>query len=216
MGRERRPVHQHGPDDDHEAAPQARAAAGDRDGAGWGLPHPVRSRLRPTIRVRLTLLYGALFLVAGIALLAVTYVLVKQSLDGQPAIELPGAIAGRALAGPVEEPSSGVGMTVPQAEAFVVKQQDHLRADTLNSMLSRGAAALGMVGVIAFAFGYLMAERVLRPLQRITDTAHRVSGGSLAFGGGPVERIDLRGPRDEIKELADTFDEMLERLAHAF
>jgi signal transduction histidine kinase len=58
--------------------------------------------------------------------------------------------------------------------------------------------------------GWLVAGRALRPLQRITSAARRVSQDTLD------ERIALEGPRDELKELADTFDEMLERLSGAF
>ncbi|MBL1095074.1 sensor histidine kinase, partial [Streptomyces siderophoricus] len=64
--------------------------------------------------------------------------------------------------------------------------------------------------VVAFAFGYAMAGRVLSPLGRITRTAQRVAGSDLH------RRIELGGPDDELKELADTFDEMLDRLDRAF
>ena len=46
----------------------------ERPGARWRRWLP-----RPTVRLRLTLLYGALFLVAGALLLAITYGLVAQS-----------------------------------------------------------------------------------------------------------------------------------------
>ena len=71
---------------------------------------------------------------------------------------------------------------------------------------SRSAAMTGL----SVLFGWAMAGRVLRPLQRITATAKRVSQDNLD------ERIALEGPRDELKELADTFDGMLERLSAAF
>ena len=64
--------------------------------------------------------------------------------------------------------------------------------------------------MIAFAFGYAMAGRVLAPLGRITRTARAVAGSDLS------RRIELDGPDDELKELADTFDDMLERLQRAF
>jgi len=89
---------------------------------------------------------------------------------------------------------------------FVVDQQNH----TMNSILIWGALALVIVALIGMLFGWLMAERALRPLARITETAQRVAGRSLH------ERIALDGPTDEIKELADTFDSMLERLDRAF
>jgi signal transduction histidine kinase len=176
-------------------------------------------RIRPTIRVRLTVLYGALFLVAGVALLAVTYVLVKYNLDRRPNLVARRAISltepGPGLAAIAETPT-GEPITADNARDFILAAENRLRADTLQSILQQGALALGLVAVIAVGFGYLMAERVLRPLHRITETARRVSGGSLAYAGAPVEQIALDGPRDEIKELADTFDEMLQRLGRAF
>ena len=80
----------------------------------------------------------------------------------------------------------------------------------LDTLLSRSLLALIGLTVVAFAFGYVMAGRVLSPLGRITRTARRVAGSDLH------RRIELDGPDDELKELADTFDEMLDRLDRAF
>jgi signal transduction histidine kinase len=85
-----------------------------------------------------------------------------------------------------------------------------LRQDTLNTLLTRSAIGLGGVALVGMGFGWLMAERALRPLTRITETTRRVADRSLH------ERIALTGPPDEIKELADTIDSMLERLDRAF
>lgn len=70
--------------------------------------------------------------------------------------------------------------------------------------------ALFLVGLLAVALGYAVAGRALSPLQKITRIARRLSERSLH------ERIALSGPDDEIRELADTFDGMLERLDRAF
>ncbi|MYV40907.1 HAMP domain-containing protein, partial [Streptomyces sp. SID1328] len=87
---------------------------------------------------------------------------------------------------------------------------DHQRQVALDNLLSRSLLALLGLAVIAFAFGYAMAGRVLSPLGRITRTARQVAGSDLS------RRIELDGPDDELKELADTFDDMLERLQRAF
>ena len=87
---------------------------------------------------------------------------------------------------------------------------NHERAQALDDLLTRSLFALVGLTIIAFAFGYAMAGRVLSPLGRITRTARRVVGSDLS------RRIELDGPDDEFKELADTFDEMLERLERAF
>ncbi len=70
--------------------------------------------------------------------------------------------------------------------------------------------ALGIMLVIVFGLSWFVAGRMLRPLHAITSTARRLSGSTLH------ERINLKGPRDELKELADTFDSMLGRLDSAF
>lgn len=185
----------------------------------------VGGRLGPrnwTLRVRLTVLYGGMFLIAGAVLLTVTYVLVKQSLDSRmvPAERI--FLGGSAAPGNVDSSgpvlSSGT-LRQPPLDADVVlriqnevaAEQQRFRSDTLNALLGYGALALGLVGVVAVGFGWLMAERVLRPLHRITETATRIGRG-----GGLHERIALTGPRDEITELAGTFDAMLQRLDESF
>ena len=70
--------------------------------------------------------------------------------------------------------------------------------------------ALGAMTMVSVAAGWLLAGRALRPLRDITATAQRVSGENLG------ERISLKGPADELKQLADTFDGMLGRLDAAF
>ncbi len=66
------------------------------------------------------------------------------------------------------------------------------------------------MALVSIALGWIVAGRVLQPLHRITATARRLSDQNLH------ERIALEGPSDELKELADTFDDMLVRLSTAF
>lgn len=76
----------------------------------------------------------------------------------------------------------------------------------------RGQYVLALAGttLVAVALGWIVAGRVLRPLAEITATARRVSQDRLD------ERLALDGPHDELRELADTFDGMLDRLGAAF
>ncbi|NUS58193.1 MAG: HAMP domain-containing histidine kinase, partial [Streptomycetaceae bacterium] len=92
-------------------------------------------------------------------------------------------------------------------------RQGNQRDLVLHSLLQQSLLALVLLSVIAFGFGYVMAGRVLSPLGRITAAARAVAGSG---GSGLHRRIDLDGPDDELKELADTFDDMLERLDRAF
>ncbi|CAM5391546.1 histidine kinase OS=Streptomyces alboniger OX=132473 GN=CP975_27030 PE=4 SV=1 [Streptomyces alboniger] len=162
--------------------------------------------LRPTIRIRLTLLYGGMFLIAGILLLSIIYLLAAQALN--VGSELPFKIVeGRVASTVCNLPEKAPADQLNQALGGCVNEQ---RQHALDNLLSRSLLALLGLAVIAFAFGYAMAGRVLSPLGRITRTARRVAGTDLS------RRIELDGPDDELKELSDTFDEMLDRLERAF
>ncbi|GAA1504842.1 HAMP domain-containing sensor histidine kinase [Dactylosporangium maewongense] len=152
------------------------------------------------IRTRLTVLYGVLFLLGGTILLGVTYFLVRENIHQR------GAGTAADLPAEIKIGNVAVNEFVQQLAA----RQARIEQDTLDALITQGSIALGAVTVIGVGFGWLMAERALRPVGRITETARRVAGGSLH------ERIALQGPADEIKELADTFDSMLERLDGAF
>ncbi|XRQ04386.1 sensor histidine kinase [Actinomadura welshii] len=95
------------------------------------------------------------------------------------------------------------------------RERDELHDAAITSLVTQGSIALVAVGGAAAGFGWLIAGRVLTPLHRVTDTARRIAGAPAA-DRGLHERIALRGPRDEVKELADTFDTMIERLDRSF
>jgi signal transduction histidine kinase len=153
---------------------------------------------RSTIRVRLTLLYAGAFFLAGAILVAFMYLYLGLSLDHQLT---PRAASTEQLRSHEVPPG-----LVDQLQTQFRQGRD----DTLRAMLIASLVALGVIGVAAGGFGWLLAGRALRPLQDITATVRRVADRSLH------ERIALDGPDDEIKDLADTFDAMLERLDRAF
>ncbi|MEU6312543.1 HAMP domain-containing sensor histidine kinase [Streptomyces sp. NPDC047014] len=169
--------------------------------------------LRPTIRIRLTLLYGGMFLIAGILLLSIIYLLAAQALREGNALPFK-IIEGTAKVQVTSDACPGVASTIQPAQSqfYDVMSQcvQEQRRHALDDLLSRSLMALLGLSIIAFAFGYAMAGRVLSPLGKITRTARRVVGSDL------TRRIELDGPDDELKELADTFDEMLDRLERAF
>ncbi|WP_019547317.1 sensor histidine kinase [Streptomyces sulphureus] len=178
----------------------------------WDPPSPPKSPpwLRPTIRIRLTLLYGGMFLIAGMLLLTIIYLLAAQALrDGS---QLPF----RLLDGSAQLTSDNCpGLADGRLTSDVFMQRlaectDEQRRLALDQLLQRSLMALVGLAVAAFAFGYVMAGRVLSPLGRITRTARQVAGSDLH------KRIELEGPDDELKELSDTFDDMLDRLDRAF
>ncbi|MGC9543334.1 sensor histidine kinase [Streptomyces sp. UG1] len=166
--------------------------------------------LRPTIRIRLTLLYGGMFLIAGILLLSIIYLLAAQAINtgNEPLFKI---VSFRELQVSSDNcPGIKPGLTISEFNEAISTCIDSQRRVALDDLLSRSLLALLGLAIIAFAFGYAMAGRVLSPLGRITRTARAVAGSDLS------RRIELDGPDDELKELADTFDEMLERLQRAF
>jgi signal transduction histidine kinase len=175
-----------------------------------GLPrprvYPQARRFRgpaPTIRLRLTVLYGLVFLITGAVLLTIGYALVRHDIGGGPfrmrfrGINLP----------PTLLPQFG---STPRDFALAREVHDQIVNDALHRLLVEYLFALGAMTMLSVGAGWLLAGRALRPLRDITATARRVSGENLG------ERISLSGPADELKELADTFDGMLSRLDAAF
>ncbi|MDQ1035708.1 signal transduction histidine kinase [Streptomyces sp. V3I8] len=165
--------------------------------------------LRPTIRIRLTLLYGGMFLIAGILLLSIIYLLAAQALHEGSGVDFSVTGNNLSLTSDTCPQLSGAGSN-QQLNTMLKECTAAQRQHALDGLLSRSLMALLGLAVIAFAFGYAMAGRVLSPLGRITRTARAVAGSDLS------RRIELDGPDDELKELADTFDDMLERLQRAF
>ncbi|MEU0533599.1 sensor histidine kinase [Amycolatopsis tolypomycina] len=150
------------------------------------------------LRLRLTVLYGGLFLLAGVALLGVTYLLFTRQV-GQRVTVISGY------------PPPGA-PPLPSLEALD-NQAQQLRAAAATSLLTQGAIALAAVAVLAAGLGWLVAGRALAPLRQVTESARRIA--AAADPGGHA-RIALRGPEDEVKNLADAFDVMVERLDRSF
>ncbi len=171
-------------------------------------------RPAPTIRLRLTVLYGVVFLVTGAVLLTLGYLLVRHNLAARGNLaQFRAELQKLGVAPPPTAPFFGRAFRFlpgsPELRvAAAVRAQ--LRSDALHRLLVEYLLALGVMTAVSVAAGWLLAGRALRPLRRIIATAHRVSGENLG------ERISLTGPADELKELADTFDGMLARLDTAF
>jgi signal transduction histidine kinase len=231
---------------------------------------------RRTARLRLTALYGGLFLVSGIALVAITYVLFQRATEYRPP-HLPkvphtAAIQNLKLPAPPFKPGVPRGQSIPllqhpfqlaQAQYELGRAQKELaqagpgqtlavptqlarvqhqlaqarhqltqgqrqladavhqvaqagsvqaaqRAADSHQLLVNSGIALAIVAVLAVLAGWLVAGRMLRPIRTITRTARRISSTSLH------ERLALDGPKDELKELGDTLDDLFARLDAAF
>jgi signal transduction histidine kinase len=173
---------------------------------------PVRpSRLRwpgRTVRVRLTALYGILFLVSGAVLLAIASGVAVARSSSVQAVPAPD--------------QARPGSSLAQAQARIQTLQAQLQnlqsqsasqpgqGKLQHQLLMASLIALAIMTVISVALGWLIAGRALRPVRKMTAAAQRISEDSLH------ERLALHGPKDELKQLGDTIDGLLERLEVAF
>ncbi len=175
------------------------------------------TRKRSTIRLRLTVFYGCMFVLCGVGLLYVSYQFVDEALrkdegkSDQRVIETYGYDRTSVdfffnLPTP-ESPKRPETRTVGQ----VIKEvQADIRQDTLSSLVRGSGVALAGMVVVSIGIGWLVAGRALRPVAELTERARRLSEDNLH------ERLAIEGPSDELKELADTLDGMLSRLERAF
>jgi signal transduction histidine kinase len=188
-------------------------------------------RSRRTVRLRLTLIYGGLFLLCGAGLLGITYVLVDNATAGYFSSAGPNGRSVGGLVGPAAgaakhgSPAQGlelsgngprsaaVKLTPAQARA-VTRQVEAAaasqHASEMRQLLFYSGVALAIMAAISAGAGWLVAGRVLRPLRTITAAARDISATSLH------RRLALTGPDDELKELGDTFDGLLARLDASF
>ena len=155
---------------------------------GRKLDQPILRVLRPkaTVRWRLTLLYSLIVLGCGAAMLAITYWLFANYAYSPP-----------------KEPFNPVMVRLQTALSSV-------RSDGLHRLQLYSLIALAIMAIVSVVLGWVVAGRVLAPLRTITETADRISGTNLH------ERLAISGPRDELRQLADTIDRLLDRLDAAF
>ena len=162
------------------------------------------TRARHTLRLRMAAWYGSLFLASGAALLAVTYAFVVA----RPTVRLASVLTSQQLAQTKAAVQRILGG--PRGAAAARALAEAQRADTLHTFLLAAGIALACMTLVSAGLGWLVAGRALRPLRVMTATAQRISGQNLH------ERLALPGPRDELKQLADTIDGLLARLEAAF
>jgi signal transduction histidine kinase len=197
-----------------------------------GLRHP-----QTTVRWRLTLLYGGLFLVSGAALLTITYTLVdhatvrngpfrdavqftRGSVNALPAPgPLPSNVRGRTVvSGPnfaqvkaksVPRPVQQLLRSKAGREAVLFLGSDQ-RVSDLHQLVVESVIALAVMAIISTLLGWLVAGRVFSPLRTMTAATQEISEANLH------ERLAMEGPPDELRHLADTIDGLLGRLEGAF
>jgi signal transduction histidine kinase len=175
----------------------------------------VSRRLRLTLRARLTLLYTSLFAVCGAIVVAVSYILVAQleapvkgpqrgGAGSPPASFLAQCRATKASARPDPD-------ILTKCNAYFQQLGAQNQRDlTLSHLLQYSLITLGAVTALAAILGWVFSGRALRPVHLMTAAARTASEHNLSA------RVALRGPRDELRELAETFNEMLGRLQASF
>jgi signal transduction histidine kinase len=167
-------------------------------------------------RSRLTLLYTSLFAIGGGALVSTTYLLVAHTLHSSTVtITTP-----RIVQQKISQCLTAVEQSGRSKDAFqkcaaiyangVRAGVSAQRTTTLHNLLVYSLIGLAVVMLLAVVVGWIVAGRILQPVHRLTAAARAASEQDLSH------RIALQGPRDELRELADTFDAMLERLDRAF
>jgi signal transduction histidine kinase len=173
------------------------------------------SRPRLTVRSRLTLLYTGLFAVCGVIVVAVSYTLVARlraqgQRNGQQSSA--GDLARFAARCRSEELSAHPDPHVLVKCAAYFQQQgaQGQRDFTLSHLLQYSLITVAVVIALAAVLGWIFSGRALRPVHQITTAARAASEHNLSA------RVAPTGPRDELRELAETFDEMLGRLQTAF
>ena len=188
--------------------------------ASQALPVNARKKLpmpllrRRTVRLRLTVLYGGIFLLTGAVLLVIAG-LVTVGSSTHVAVPAPGQNPQPAQTAQAQAQAQAHALA--QAQAQVRRLQHQLAAATgqphqslWHALLIGSLVALAIMAAVSVLVGWFVANRVLRPLRKMTAATRRISADNLH------ERLAVPGPVDEVKDLADTIDELLERLEGAF
>jgi signal transduction histidine kinase len=156
-----------------------------------------------SVRFRLTVMYSLVLFGLASVLVGGLYIAIAARLDDQSMAQTGSAV----LVVPQPDGSN----VVEQVETSdLVSFEERVNRRSLQLLKSYSFSAVGLLFIASLGVGWLIAGRVLAPIDRITAVARDIQATDLA------RRIDLRGPPDELKDLADTFDDMLGRLEDAF
>jgi signal transduction histidine kinase len=157
-----------------------------------------------SVRFRIAVLTAAALFAVGGVLVAALHFGISAAVGGEQQLSDlygPSLVAG-------EDGRLQTTDTVVVADAAVLERAAN--AHTLRTIRNVSLAALGGLFLVSLAVAWLVAGRVLRPLDRIAELAGGIEAASLS------RRVALEGPDHELKRLADAFDGMLARLDSAF
>lgn len=191
------------------------------------------SPARVPLRARLTLLLAVAFVVSGGLLVVLTTSLANRSIAAANAASAPAAAElqrqlGQILSQANQTQKPKPGSTPPPDTKPTTEQQKQsadlkkklleanneyaaaTKTDAVGKLVGESAVGLAVMVPLAGLLAWYLAGRSLRPVRSITEAARRTSADRLS------ERLALSGPKDEITELAATFDAMMDRLERAF
>jgi signal transduction histidine kinase len=157
----------------------------------------------------LTLLYASLFALGGTALVLITYLLVARTLHDATATSIPPGVQ-QEIAQCVNGAQNVGAGTMRKCAGLYANGVQAGASTALTHLLTYSLLSLAGVTLLAVAAGWIVAGRILAPVHRLTAAARAAGEQNLS------QRISLQGPRDELRDLADTFDTMLERLDRTF
>jgi signal transduction histidine kinase len=180
----------------------------------------IASVINGSVRARMTLLYGGVFTIITLSVLMTSQRLQQWVVDDKvgnfvrtgsiaeiPCRERPPDVPCSTV--PYESSESAPLDLSGPGSSLIVDEKKRLQEELASTQLIVALIAIAAIVMLSFAVCWWLTGRLLRPLHRVTATAHRLSLSTLH------ERIALTGPKDELKELADTFDAMLDRLDRA-
>jgi signal transduction histidine kinase len=160
-------------------------------------------------RSKLTLLYASLLGLCGFALVVITYLLVARTFHDRTDSSISPSVRQEITQCVTAKPNAGA-VAAQKCAGLYAQGVQAGAAATLSHLLTYSLLSLASVTLLAVVMGWIVAGRILRPVHRLTAAAQAASEQDLS------QRIALQGPRDELRELADTFDTMLEQLDRAF
>lgn len=179
----------------------------------------VTSVVNGSVQAKMTLLYGGVFTIITLAVLGTAQMLQQRVVDSKfadfvstgPASTIQCQTRPPAAPCPTvpHDPSQTSPADVAPGPGRISGGTKELQQDLVSAQQIFALIAISVIVMLAFTVCWWLTKRILRPLHRVTATAHRLSLSTLH------ERIALTGPQDEIKDLADTFDAMLDRLDRA-
>ena len=157
-----------------------------------------------SVRSRITILYSTVLFVLAAVLVAALYLALLSTLRNEPSF---------ARLTDFSADINGDGVSQPSERLLITNLRGFERAaneNTVENMREYALSALGVLFLVSLGVGWVISGRVLSPIGRITNVADHIQATDLS------QRIELQGPEDELKRLADTFDGMLARLDAAF